>query len=50
MSEPARPSPLAGSNSYVGRTVPRLAAKAAVAGRGRYTDDVTLPRSWRGFR
>ncbi len=44
MSEPARPSPLTGSNSYVGRTVPRLAAKAAVAGRGRYTDDVTLPR------
>ena len=44
MSEPARFSPFAGTNSYVGRTVSRLAAKTAVAGRGRYTDDVALPR------
>src|SRR5689334_5143133 len=44
VSESARFSPFAGSNSYVGRTVPRLAAKTAVAGGGRYTDDVTLPR------
>lgn len=31
-------------NSYVGRTVSREGAKRAVAGRGRYTDDVSLPR------
>ena len=31
-------------NSYVGRTVTRDGAKRAVAGRGRYTDDITLPR------
>jgi carbon-monoxide dehydrogenase large subunit len=31
-------------NSYVGRTLSRAGAKRAVAGRGRYTDDFTLPR------
>ena len=31
-------------NSYIGRTLSRAGAKRAVAGRGRYTDDVTLPR------
>jgi carbon-monoxide dehydrogenase large subunit len=31
-------------NSYVGRTLSRAGAKRAVAGRGRYTDDVSLPR------
>ena len=31
MSEPVRPSPLAGSNSYVGRRVSRLAAKRGYA-------------------
>lgn len=31
-------------NSYVGRTLSRDGAKRAVAGRGRYTDDFSLPR------
>ncbi len=31
-------------NSYVGRTLSRAGAKRAVAGGGRYTDDVSLPR------
>ncbi len=31
-------------NSYVGRTLSRAGATRAVAGRGRYTDDITLPR------
>ena len=41
-------TPLVGNldkpNSYVGRTLSRQGAKRAVAGRGRYTDDFTLPR------
>ena len=32
-------------NSYIGRTLPRTRAKRAVAGRGRYTDDITPPRT-----
>jgi carbon-monoxide dehydrogenase large subunit len=32
-------------NSYIGRTLPRSRAMRAVAGRGRYTDDITLPRT-----
>ncbi len=32
-------------NSYVGRTLSRTRAKRAVAGRGRYTDDITPPRT-----
>ena len=31
-------------NSYIGRTLSRAGAKRAVAGRGRYTDDFSLPR------
>ena len=31
-------------NSYVGRTLSRAGARRAVAGRGRYTDDMSLPR------
>ena len=31
-------------NSYVGRTLFATGAKRAVAGRGRYTDDFSLPR------
>ena len=31
-------------NSYIGRSLSREGAKRAVAGRGRYTDDITLPR------
>lgn len=32
-------------NSYIGRTLSRTRAKRAVAGRGRYTDDITVPRT-----
>ena len=32
-------------NSYIGRTLPRSRAMRAVAGRGRYTDDITPPRT-----
>ena len=32
-------------NSYIGRTLPRSRAMRAVAGRGRYTDDITVPRT-----
>ncbi len=31
-------------NSYIGRSVPRPGAPRAVAGRGKYTDDIALPR------
>jgi carbon-monoxide dehydrogenase large subunit len=31
-------------NSYIGRTVPRPNARRLVEGRGRYVDDITLPR------
>ena len=31
-------------NSYIGRSLSREGAKRAVAGRGRYTDDISLPR------
>jgi carbon-monoxide dehydrogenase large subunit len=31
-------------NSYIGRSVPRPNARRLVAGRGRYVDDLTLPR------
>ena len=32
-------------NSYIGRNLSRTRAKRAVAGRGRYTDDITPPRT-----
>jgi carbon-monoxide dehydrogenase large subunit len=44
MSDEAWRSPFAKPNSYVGRTLSRAGARRAVAGRGRYTDDVVLPR------
>ena len=37
-------SPFDRPNSYVGRTLSRTGAKRAVAGRGTYTDDISLPR------
>jgi carbon-monoxide dehydrogenase large subunit len=37
-------TPLDRPHSYVGRNLSRDGAKRAVAGRGRYTDDITLPR------
>src|SRR5262245_44842951 len=44
VSDEGRPSSLGAEHGYVGRSMPRLGAKAAVAGRGRYTDDIELPR------
>jgi carbon-monoxide dehydrogenase large subunit len=44
MSDKALTSPFARPSSYVGRTLSRAGAARAVAGRGRYTDDITLPR------
>ena len=37
-------TPLDRPHSYVGRNLSRAGARRAVAGRGRYTDDITLPR------
>lgn len=44
MNTNALPNPFDHPNSYVGRTLSRAGAKRAVAGRGRYTDDITSPR------
>jgi carbon-monoxide dehydrogenase large subunit len=44
MNTKAQPNPFDRPNSYVGRTLSRAGAKRAVAGRGRYTDDITSPR------
>src|SRR5262245_43545059 len=38
-------SPFAKPNSYIGRPLSRASAKRAVVGRGRYTDDIMLPRT-----
>ena len=37
-------SPLDRPNSYIGRTVPRPNARRLLSGRGRFVDDVALPR------
>jgi carbon-monoxide dehydrogenase large subunit len=39
------PAPFDRPNSYIGRAISRSAARRTVAGRGRYTDDITLPRT-----
>jgi CO/xanthine dehydrogenase Mo-binding subunit len=44
MNTKARLTPLDRPNSYVGRTLARSGARRAVAGRGTYADDLTLPR------
>jgi aerobic carbon-monoxide dehydrogenase large subunit len=44
MADDALSSPFARPNSYVGRTLSRAGAMRVVAGRGRYTDDIALPR------
>jgi carbon-monoxide dehydrogenase large subunit len=44
VSDKSLASPFAKPNSYIGRTLSRAGARRAVAGRGRYTDDITLPR------
>src|SRR5271165_2148662 len=44
MDAKARLTPLDRPNSYVGRTLSRVGARRAVAGRGTYTDDMSLPR------
>ena len=38
-------TPFDGPNSYVGRILSRPGARRAVRGRGRYTDDISLPRT-----
>ena len=38
-------TPLDRPNSYIGRTLSRAGARRAVAGRGKYTDDILLPRT-----
>jgi len=37
-------SPVDRPNSYIGKSVPRPNAKRLLAGRGRFTDDIQLPR------
>jgi aerobic carbon-monoxide dehydrogenase large subunit len=44
MNEFVRPSDLDRPNSYIGRSVPRPNIRRLVEGRGRYVDDITLPR------
>jgi len=44
MEAKARLTPLDRPMSYVGRSLSRIAARRAVAGRGTYTDDIVLPR------
>jgi CO/xanthine dehydrogenase Mo-binding subunit len=44
MDAKARLTPLDRPNSYVGRTLSRAGARRAVAGRGTYTDNISLPR------
>ena len=45
MIEKAVLGPLERPNSYVGRALSRPGARRAVAGRGKYTDDILLPRT-----
>jgi len=45
VSEKTQLSALSAPNSYIGRTLSRAGAKRAVAGRGRYTDDVAPQRT-----
>ena len=44
MSKKAQSSVFAKADGWVGRSLSRTGAKPHLAGRGRYTDDVTLPR------
>jgi len=44
MADKALMAPWDRPNSYIGRTLSRPGARRAVAGRGNYTDDITLPR------
>jgi aerobic carbon-monoxide dehydrogenase large subunit len=44
MNELVRPGDLDRPNSYIGRSVPRPNARKLVEGRGRYVDDIVLPR------
>ena len=45
MSDPVSSSVFEGPNSHIGRSLSRASARRTVAGRGRYTDDITLPRT-----
>jgi carbon-monoxide dehydrogenase large subunit len=44
MNQNPRLTPLDRPNSYVGRALSRSGARRAAAGRGTYTDDISLPR------
>ena len=44
MSKKAQSAAFAKADGWVGRSLSRTGAKPHLAGRGRYTDDVTLPR------
>ena len=44
MTEASAQSPFDRPDGPIGKSVPRPGARRAVAGRGRYTDDITLPR------
>ncbi|SFV27071.1 xanthine dehydrogenase family protein molybdopterin-binding subunit [Hyphomicrobium facile] len=37
-------SPFRAANQYIGKSLPRPGAKRLLAGRGRYTDDIVVPR------
>ena len=45
MNTKASLTPLDRPNSYIGRALSRSGARRTVAGRGRFTDDITLPRT-----
>ena len=45
MDDKALLTPFDRPNSYIGRTLSRSGARRAVAGRGKYTDDISLPRT-----
>ena len=45
MNDKAQLTPFDRPNSYIGRTLSRSGARRAVAGRGKYTDDILLPRT-----
>ena len=44
MSDPVLHAVLDRPNSYIGRSVPRPNVRRLLQGRGRYTDDIRLPR------
>jgi len=45
MNDSVSNSVFEGPNSHIGRSLSRTSARRTVAGRGRYTDDISLPRT-----